>query len=75
MQEEGSDLRLFTKTTNLSAEGPDNVTVLLTPNFDGKVWYEKDSKPQTYNFWKSDFRRKSDFPTVGGFISPHRPAL
>ena len=42
--EEGSDLWLFAKTTNLSAEGLDNVTVLLTPNFDGKVWYEKDSK-------------------------------
>ncbi|MEK7626937.1 MAG: hypothetical protein AAB399_02105 [Patescibacteria group bacterium] len=39
--EEGSDLWLFAKTTNLSAEGLDNVTVLLTPNFDGKVWYEK----------------------------------
>jgi hypothetical protein len=39
--EEGSDLWFFGKTTNLSAESLDNVIVLLTPNFDGKVWYEK----------------------------------
>ena len=38
---EGSDLWLFAKATNLSAEGLGNVTVLLTPNFDGKAWYEK----------------------------------
>jgi len=38
---EGSDLWLFNKTTNLSQEGLGGVTVLLTPNFDGKAWYEK----------------------------------
>jgi hypothetical protein len=40
--EKGSDLWLFAKTANLAEEGLDNVTVLLTPSFDGRVWYEKD---------------------------------
>jgi hypothetical protein len=38
----GSDLWLFSRATNL----PNNfekLTVLLTPSFDGKVWYEKDA--------------------------------
>ena len=39
--EKGSDLWLFAKTTNLK-EQMDKMTVLLTPGFDGKVWYEKD---------------------------------
>jgi len=39
----GSDLWLFAKTTNLK-ENFDKMTVLLTPAFDGRVWYEKDSK-------------------------------
>ncbi|MFA6407078.1 MAG: hypothetical protein WCV80_00030 [Candidatus Paceibacterota bacterium] len=38
---ENSDLWLFNKTTNLSVKGLDNITILLTPNFDGKTWYEK----------------------------------
>jgi len=42
--ENGSDLWLFAKTTNLENEGMVNLSVLLTPNFDGKVWYEKDKK-------------------------------
>jgi hypothetical protein len=51
--ESGSDLWLFSKTTNLSAGGGsssggkenfDKMTVLLTPAFDGRVWYEKDAK-------------------------------
>jgi len=39
--EEGSDLWLFAKTTNLK-ENFDEMIVLLTPAFDGKIWYEKD---------------------------------
>ena len=38
---EASDLWLFAKTTNLANEGLDNVTVLVSPNFDGRTWYEK----------------------------------
>lgn len=55
--EEGSDLWLFAQTINLSgklyvsesgqiyqttaAEVLEKIAVLLTPNFDGRVWYEK----------------------------------
>lgn len=38
---EGSDLWLFAKATNL-VNNFDALVVLLTPGFDGKVWYEKD---------------------------------
>ncbi|MDO8469391.1 MAG: hypothetical protein Q7S84_00005, partial [bacterium] len=38
---EGSDLWLFAKTTNL-AKHFDQMAVLLTPAFDGRVWYEAD---------------------------------
>lgn len=41
--EEGSDLWLFSKTTNLK-DNFDKITVLLTPAFNGRAWYEKDSK-------------------------------
>ncbi len=40
---EGSDLWLFSKTTALRKNFR-NLSVLVTPNFDGKVWYEKDEK-------------------------------
>ncbi len=43
-EKEGSDLWLFYKVTNLENEGFKNLVILLTPNFDGKVWYEKDEK-------------------------------
>lgn len=39
--EEGSDAWLFAKATNLENAGLDNLAVLVTPNFDGKVWYVK----------------------------------
>ena len=39
--EEGSDLWLFAKTINLK-EDFDKMIVLLTPAFDGQVWYDKD---------------------------------
>lgn len=39
--EEGSDLWLFAKTTNLENKGLDGLIVILTPNFKGDVWYEK----------------------------------
>jgi type II secretory pathway pseudopilin PulG len=42
-QEEGSDLWLFTKATDLESNF-DKMAVLLTPSFNGSVWYEKDSK-------------------------------
>src|SRR5208283_2903750 len=38
---QGSDLWLFAQTTNLKSNF-DKLTVLLTPSFDGSVWYEKD---------------------------------
>ncbi len=40
---EGSDLWLFAKTTNLK-KNFDAMIVLLTPSFDGRVWYEKDAR-------------------------------
>jgi len=43
-EKKGSDLWLFGKTTNLEKEGLKNLTVLITPNFAGKIWYEKDEK-------------------------------
>lgn len=39
-QDEGSDLWLFSKVTNLKKVF-DKLIVQLTPNFSGKVWYEK----------------------------------
>lgn len=42
-QEKGSDLWLFAKTANIK-NNFDKLTVLLTPAFDGKVWYEKDAQ-------------------------------
>ncbi|MEK7479172.1 MAG: hypothetical protein AAB634_01405 [Patescibacteria group bacterium] len=41
-QKKGSDLWLFAKTTNLEKHF-DEMAVLLTPEFDGRVWYEKDA--------------------------------
>ena len=43
---EGSDLWLFSKVTQLK-DNFDNLTVLLTPGFDGNVWYKKDAARQT----------------------------
>ena len=48
--ESGSDLWLFSKTTNLKSQ-MDKMSVLLTPAFDGKVWYEKDPKNMTLNIY------------------------
>ena len=39
--EDGSDLWLFSKTTDLKRNFG-KMSVLLTPSFEGKVWYEKD---------------------------------
>jgi hypothetical protein len=41
--EEGSDFWLFYQITDFGSDW-ENLAVLLTPNFDGKVWYEKDAK-------------------------------
>lgn len=40
--DEGSDLWLFAKTTNL-VKNFKAMTVLLTPSFNGNAWYEKDA--------------------------------
>ena len=42
-QEKGSDLWLFSKTANLK-ENFAEMVVLLTPELDSRVWYEKDKK-------------------------------
>ena len=39
---EGSDLWLFSKVTNLK-NNFDKMVVMLTPSFDGRVWYQKDA--------------------------------
>jgi len=39
-QEKGSDLWLFAKVTNLE-DNLDKMAVILTPSFEGDVWYEK----------------------------------
>ena len=44
--EKGSDLWLFSKTTDLK-NNFDAMSVLLTPSFDGRVWYEKDEVQRT----------------------------
>jgi hypothetical protein len=40
--EVGSDLWLFAKTTNLK-KNFNTLSILLTPGFEGKVWYKKDA--------------------------------
>lgn len=40
---EGSDTLLFSKSANLK-DNFDQLVVLLSPSFDGRVWYEKDFK-------------------------------
>ena len=40
--EKGSDLWLFSRVTDFG-EGWSNLSVLLTPSFDGSAWYEKDA--------------------------------
>ena len=42
-QPPGSDLWLFAKATALAKGRLQSMTVLLTPGFDGTVWYEKDT--------------------------------
>jgi hypothetical protein len=44
--EEASDVWLFGKVTNIEKQF-DKLTVIVTPGFDGKVWYEKDSAKKT----------------------------
>jgi hypothetical protein len=43
---QGSDLWLFGKATNLPSD-LDNLIVVLTPSFDGNVWYKKDEAAGT----------------------------
>ncbi len=50
--EKGSDLWLFAKTTNLK-NNFSKMTVLLTPSFNGKVWYEKDIKNNVLKIFAS----------------------
>lgn len=42
-QEEASDLWLFAKITNIEKQF-DKMVVLLTPGFEGRVWYERDAE-------------------------------
>jgi len=44
--EKGSDVWLFAQTIKYT-ENFDKVVVLLTPSFDGRVWYEKDETAHT----------------------------
>lgn len=55
--EEGSDLWLFAKTTDLPRH-LDEMTVLLTPAFDGRVWYAADEESMTLTVYGA--------PTDGG---------
>jgi len=48
----GSDLWLFAKTTALKKNFA-NLITLLTPNFDGKVWYEKDASANRLTIYAS----------------------
>jgi len=50
--EKGSDLWLFSKVTDLK-NNFDKLVVLLTPSFDGRVWYEKDSTAMTLTIFGS----------------------
>ncbi|RJQ26066.1 hypothetical protein C4565_07560 [Candidatus Parcubacteria bacterium] len=43
-KEKGSDVWLFAHTIDVEKNGLKHVSVLLTPNFDGKVWYQKDEQ-------------------------------
>ncbi len=46
----GSDLWLFYNVTDFGRDF-DKLIILLTPNFDGKVWYEKDSNNNVIKFY------------------------
>lgn len=50
---EGSDIWLFGRTANLinSQENFDQVACLLTPNFAGQAWYEKDTNGRIINIF------------------------
>ena len=49
---EGSDLWLFSKVTQLK-DNFDNLTVLLTPGFEGNAWYQKDAVRRTLTIFGS----------------------
>jgi len=43
-EEKGSDAWLFAHTIDVEKNGIKGIAVLLTPNFDGKAWYEKNEQ-------------------------------
>ena len=51
--EKGSDLWLFYQTTDFG-EKMENLQVMLTPGFDGKVWYKKDPVKKTLTIYGTD---------------------
>ena len=62
--EEGSDLWLFAKTTNLK-KNFDKMIVLLTPGFNGGVWYEADAENQSLTI----FGKRSEGFRLSSFVS------
>jgi len=50
--EKGSDLWLFSRTTDFGKDWS-GLVALLTPNFEGRVWYEKDSASKKLTIYAS----------------------
>ena len=50
--EKGSDLWLFWQVTDFGSDWG-RLVALLTPNFDGRVWYEKDPANRTITIYGS----------------------
>ena len=51
--EKGSDLWLFYQITDFGSK-MENLQVILTPGFDGKVWYEKNPEKNTLTISTSE---------------------
>jgi hypothetical protein len=69
--EEGSDLWLFSKTTNLPRH-LDKMTVLLTPAFDGRTWYSVDRESMMVTVYgaPSDGGAAGDYEVSYRFTAP-----
>lgn len=66
----GSDLWLFANTVDWG-DRMKNLTVILTPDFSGNVWYEKDSeRNRIIVFGRSDDIRKSEVEVSYRLLAP-----
>ena len=69
--EVGSDLWLFNKVTDFG-ENWENLQVILTPGFDGRVWYEKNPNAKTLTVHGTQAGEVSYRMTANGFTWGNR---